>query len=229
MAMPNRLPISTPVWILRSSISVSAAKSVRIDTIIRCGKPLVFLLSLVPLSILILEALGVAGMSLGANAIEELLHRCGKWGLNFLMFTLMVTPLRRLTGWNSLIRWRRMLGLFAFFYICMHFTVYLVLDQTLDFDFIIEDIAERPYITLGFTAFLLLIPLAVTSTNKMMRRLGKRWQKLHRLVYVIATLGVIHFFWQVKKDETEPLYYTAALAFLLGYRIWYARRRRQKI
>ena len=226
--MPTRLLICTPVWIWRSFISVTAAKPALIDTIIRHGKPLVFLLGLVPLTILVFEALGVAGMSLGANAIEELLHRCGKWGLNFLMFTLMVTPLRRMTGWNGLIRWRRMLGLFAFFYICLHFTVYLVLDQTLDFEFILEDIAERPYITLGFTAFLMLISLAITSTNKMMRRLGKRWIKLHRLVYVIATLGVIHFFWQVKTDEIEPLYYVTVLAFLLGYRIWYARRRRQK-
>ena len=224
--MLTRLPVCTPVWISQSSTSVSLAKPALIDSIIRHGKPLVFLLCLVPLSILILEALGVAGMSLGANAIEELLHRLGKWGLNCLMFTLMVTPLRRMTGWNGLIRWRRMLGLFAFFYICLHFSVYLVLDQTLDFEFILEDIAERPYITLGFTALLMLIPLAITSTNKMIRRLGKRWIKLHKLVYVIATLGVIHFFWQVKTDETEPLYYTTVLAFLLGYRIWYARRQK---
>ena len=186
---------------------------------IRILKALVFLLCLVPLAKLVLEIFDVAGMSLGANPIEELIHRLGIWGLNFLLITLAVTPLRRLTGKSWLLRFRRMLGLFAFFYVLMHFLTYAGLDQRFDLPVIFEDIAERPFITVGFTAFLLLIPLAVTSTNAMMKRLGRRWQKLHRLVYVIAVLGVVHFYWQVKLDTLEPLIYAAILAALLGYRL----------
>ncbi len=179
-----------------------------------------FLVCLVPLAKLALETFGLAGLSLGANPIEALIHRFGIWGLNFLLITLAVTPLRRLTGWNWLIRFRRMLGLFAFFYVLMHFTTYAGLDQRFDLAVILEDIAERPYITVGFSALVLLIPLAVTSTNGMMKRLGRRWQKLHRLVYLIAILGVWHFFWQVKLDTLEPLIYAIILASLLGYRLW---------
>ena len=186
---------------------------------IRILKALVFLLCLVPLAKLALEIFGVAGMSLGANPIEELIHRLGIWGLNFLLITLAVTPLRRLTGKSWLLRFRRMLGLFAFFYVLMHFLTYAGLDQRFDLPVIFEDIAERPFITVGFTAFLLLIPLAATSTNAMMKRLGRRWQKLHRLVYVIAILGVVHFYWQVKLDTLEALVYAAILAALLGYRL----------
>ena len=186
---------------------------------IRILKFLVFLLCLVPLAKLALETFGVAGMSLGANPIEELIHRLGIWGLNFLLITLAVTPLRRLTGKSWLLRFRRMLGLFAFFYVLMHFLTYAGLDQRFDLSVIFEDIAERPFITVGFTAFLLLIPLAATSTNAMMKRLGRRWQKLHRLVYVIAILGVVHFYWQVKLDTLEALVYAAILAVLLGYRL----------
>jgi sulfoxide reductase heme-binding subunit YedZ len=189
--------------------------------VLRLLKTVVFIICLLPLGLLLLEAFGVFGWSLGANPIEELLHRCGKWGLNFLLITLAVTPLRLLTGLNWLLRFRRMLGLFAFFYVLLHFTVYLVLDQNLEFAYLIEDILERPYITLGVTGLLLLIPLAVTSTNKMMRRLGRRWQKLHRLIYLIAVLGVIHFFWQVKEDFLEPQIYAAILLSLLGYRVWF--------
>jgi sulfoxide reductase heme-binding subunit YedZ len=134
---------------------------------IRILKALLFLLCLVPLARLILEIFGVAGMSLGANPVEELIHRLGKWGLNFLLITLAVTPLRRLTGKSWLLRFRRMLGLFAFFYVLMHFLTYAGLDQRFDLTVIFEDVAERPYITVGFTALLLLIPLAVTSTNAM--------------------------------------------------------------
>ena len=187
---------------------------------IRGLKALLFLLCLVPLVKLALELFGVAGASLGANPVEELIHRFGIWGLNFLLITLAVTPLRFLTGRNWLIRFRRMLGLFAFFYILMHFLTYAGLDQRFDLAVILEDIAERPFITIGFIAFLLLMPLAVTSTNRMMKRLGRRWQKLHRLVYVIAVLGVWHFYWQVKLDTLEPVIYAAILAVLLGYRIW---------
>jgi len=187
---------------------------------IRGLKALAFFASLVPLGKLVLEAFGVAGMSLGANPVEELIHRLGLWGLNFLLITLAVTPLRRLTGWNWLIRFRRMFGLFAFFYVLMHFLTYAGIDQRFDLPAIFEDIAKRPFITIGFTAFLLLIPLALTSTNGMMKRLGGRWQKLHRLVYVIAILGVWHFYWQVKLDTLEPLIYIAILTVLLGYRAW---------
>jgi sulfoxide reductase heme-binding subunit YedZ len=186
---------------------------------IRILKVALFLLCLVPLAKLALETFGVAGMSLGANPIEELIHRLGKWGLNFLLITLAVTPLRRLTGKSWLLRFRRMLGLFAFFYLLLHFLTYAGLDQRFDLPVIFEDVVERPFITIGFTAFLLLIPLAVTSTNAMMKRLGRRWQKLHRLVYVIAILGVVHFYWQVKLDTLEPLIYAAILAVLLGYRL----------
>ena len=186
---------------------------------IRILKALLFLLCLVPLAKLTLETFGVAGMSLGANPVEELIHRFGIWGLNFLLITLAVTPLRRLTGIGWLLRFRRMLGLFAFFYVLMHFLTYAGLDQRFDLPLIFEDIVERPFITVGFTAFLLLIPLAVTSTNAMMKRLGRRWQKLHRLVYLIAILGVVHFYWQVKLDTLEPLIYAVILAALLGYRL----------
>lgn len=194
---------------------------------IRALKIAVFLFCLLPLGKLGLEIFSVAGMTLGANPIEELIHRLGKWGLNFLLITLAVTPLRRLSGLNWLIRLRRMLGLYAFFYLLMHFVVYAGLDQRFDVRFITEDIVERPYITLGMTALLLLIPLAATSTNGMMRRLGRRWQKLHRLVYPIAILGVWHFYWQVKQDTLEPLIYAGVLAVLLGNRVWWKWQRRR--
>ena len=186
---------------------------------IRVLKVMVFLLCLLPLGKLGLEILGLAGLSLGANPIEELIHRLGKWGLNFLLITLTVTPLRKLTGLNWLVRFRRMLGLFAFFYILMHFLTYAGLDQRFEISVIVEDIVERPYITLGISALLLLLPLAVTSTNGMMRRLGRRWQKLHRLIYLIAGLGVWHFYWQVKEDILEPSIYISIVVVLLGYRI----------
>ena len=189
----------------------------------RVVKPVVFLICLLPLAILLARAFSVADMGLGANPIEELLHELGRWGLKFLLLTLAVTPMRRWTGWNWLIRFRRMLGLFSFFYIVLHFTVYAVLDQGLDFSAIIEDVLKRPYITLGMAGLLMLIPLAVTSTRGMMRRLGKRWQKLHRLVYVIAIAGVWHFYWQVKLDTLDATLYALVLAGLLGARVYFAR------
>lgn len=189
-------------------------------------KPLVFAASLVPLVWIACGASGLFGVDLGADPVKKMLHFCGKTALNFLMLTLLVTPVRQLTGFTQLIRLRRMLGLFAFFYASLHFTIYLVLDQELNLRSAIADIAKRPYITIGFTALLLLIPLAATSTDKMMRRLGRRWQRLHRLVYAIAVLGVWHYYWQVKKDIREPLIYAGILAVLLGYR--YFKRRRQQ-
>jgi len=188
----------------------------------RLTKPVVFLLCLLPLTILLASAFSLAGLSLGANPIEELLHELGRWGLKFLLLTLTVTPLRRWTGWNWLIGYRRMLGLFAFLYIVLHFTVYAVLDQGLDIAAIIEDVLKRPYITLGMAGLLMMVPLAVTSTRGMMRRLGKRWQKLHRLVYVIAIVAVWHFYWQVKLDTLDPVVYASILAGLLAVRVYFA-------
>jgi len=192
----------------------------------RLTKPVLFLLCLLPLAFLLLRAFEVSGFGLGANPIEELLHELGRWGLKFLLLSLSITPLRRWTGWNWLLRFRRMLGLFAFFYIILHFLTYAVLDQGLDIAAIVEDVIKRPYITLGMTGLLFLIPLAVTSTKGMMRRLGKRWQKLHRLVYVIAIVGVWHFYWQVKLDTLEASMYALVLAVLLATRVYYLRKSR---
>jgi sulfoxide reductase heme-binding subunit YedZ len=192
-------------------------------------KPLVFAACLVPLAWLACGAFGWLGASLGPDPVKELEHECGKTALNLLLLTLAVTPVRELTGQPQLLRLRRMLGLFAFFYVLLHFTIYLVLDLELNFRTLGADIAKRPYITIGFTALLMLIPLAITSTNGMMRRLGRRWQSLHRLIYAIAILGVWHFYWQVKRDVREPLIYAAILGVLLGYRVVRARLRRRPV
>ena len=192
-------------------------------------KPLVFAACLLPFALVVGDAFEVTGR-LGANPIEEIMDRFGNWSLRFILITLAVTPLRRITGWNWLTRFRRMLGLFTFFYVLMHFLTWLVLDQGLLMSAILEDLVKRPFITIGFAALLLLLSLAVTSTNAMRRRLGRRWQQLHNLVYVIGILGVWHYWWQVKKDITEPLIYAAILAVLLGYRgtVTFSRRRRQR-
>lgn len=184
------------------------------------GKPLIFIVSLLPLAWLFWLTWQDR---LGVNPVETLSHRTGDWSLRFLLLTLAVTPLRRLTGWNGLIKFRRMLGLFAFFYVCLHFGVYLIFDQFFDWASIVEDVAKRPYITVGFAGWLLLIPLAVTSTNGMIKRLGRNWQRLHRLVYLIGTLGVLHYLWLVKADIAEPLLYGGILGVLLGYRLWWWR------
>ena len=186
-------------------------------------KPLVFVAGLAPLVWLACGAFGWFGASLGADPVKKLEHECGKTALNFLLITLAVTPVRNLLGLPQLLRLRRMLGLFAFFYAVTHFTVYLVLDLELNWSMLGADIVKRPYITIGFTALVLLVPLAATSTNGMMRRLGRRWTSLHRLVYVIAILGVWHFYWQVKRDVREPLLYAGILALLLLYRVVRAR------
>jgi methionine sulfoxide reductase heme-binding subunit len=179
-------------------------------------KVLLFVLCLVPLGQLAYAAF--AG-GLGANPIEFITRFTGSWALIILIASLAVTPLRRITGWNDLIKFRRMLGLFAFFYALLHFSTYFVLDHFFDFQAIGNDILKRPYVTAGFIAFVLLIPLALTSTAAMIRRLGKRWQQLHRLVYVAAIAGVIHFYWLVKADIRRPVQYGAVLALLLGYRL----------
>ena len=181
------------------------------------GKPVVFLFCLLPAVLVVTDAFELTGR-LGANPVEEILDRFGNWGLRMIMITLAVTPLRRITGWNWLARFRRMLGLFAFFYVLMHFLVWLVLDQGILMSAILEDLVERPFITIGFAALLFLIALAATSTAGMRRRLGRRWQTLHNAVYVIAILGVWHYWWQVKQDITEPLVYAVILAVLLGAR-----------
>ena len=189
---------------------------------------------LAPLGLLVLQGFGHAG-GLGANPVEQVLNVCGKTGLNVLMLTLSITPIRRSTGINKLISFRRLLGLFAFFYLSLHFLTYALLDLGLVFGLIepgtfdagvawrtlLEDIAERPYITVGFTALVLLIPLAITSTRALQRRLGRNWAKLHRLVYVVAVLGVVHYWWQVKSDTdiAQPLLYSFLLAVLLGVRL----------
>jgi methionine sulfoxide reductase heme-binding subunit len=181
-------------------------------------KAAVFLLALLPLLNLVLKAYQD---NLGANPIEKITRTTGYWTLVFLLITLSATPLRRLFGWFWPIRLRRMLGLFAFFYGCLHFSTYLVLDQFFDWDAIIKDIAKRPYITVGLPSFLAMIPLAITSTDAMLRRLGKHWKPLHRLVYVCAMGGVVHFWWLVKKDLSQPIIFAVLLGFLLAFRLGY--------
>ncbi|WP_455374695.1 sulfite oxidase heme-binding subunit YedZ [Kaarinaea lacus] len=162
--------------------------------------------------------------ALGANPIEKITHRTGDWSLRFLLITLTITPLRKIFGWKQLVRLRRMFGLFAFFYVCIHFSIYIVFDHFFDVNEIAKDIVKRPYVTVGFTAFLLLIPLAITSTNKMMKRLGKSWKQLHQLVYVIAVLGILHYLWLVKADVLQPVIHAIILLILLSVRVWYQRR-----
>jgi sulfoxide reductase heme-binding subunit YedZ len=156
---------------------------------------------------------------LAAEPIKDLTHRTGTWGITLITATLAVTPLRRATGWNRLQSYRRMLGLFAFTYLALHFLVYLVLDQFFDWHTIAKDIVKRPYITVGFTGLMLMVPLAVTSTRGWVRRLGKRWVSLHALLYVTALAGIVHFTWSQKKDITRPTRYAAVLVVLLGARL----------
>jgi sulfoxide reductase heme-binding subunit YedZ len=183
-------------------------------------KPLIWLACLTPMALILLGGFGLANVNLSADPIRETLHRLGKTALNLLLITLCVTPLQQLLRQPQLLRVRRLLGLFAFFYALLHFTVFAVLDLRLDVSRIASEIVKRPYILLGALALLSLVPLAVTSTQKMMRRLGRRWAQLHRLIYPIALLAIWHFWWQVKADLTEPLFYSAILAVLLGYRGW---------
>lgn len=184
----------------------------------RVLKPAVFGIALLPFLLLLSAAMTGA---LSANPIDAITDDTGRWALRFLIMTLAITPLRRLTGWNALIRFRRMLGLYAFFYATLHFLTYFVLDEFFDIRQIAVDLTRRPFITVGFTAFVLLIPLAVTSTAGMIRRLGgKRWQLLHRFVYVSALGGVVHYLWLVKADIQRPLIYGGVLTVLLTYRLW---------
>ena len=189
-------------------------------------KTTLFVLCLVPLAHLIW---GVANDALGANPVEAVTHSTGWWTLFLLCATLGVTPLRRATGANWLLKLRRMLGLYAFFYAALHFLTYVWLDQWFDIVAIAADVLKRPYITVGFTAFLLLVPLAATSTDAMQRRLGRKWQRVHRFIYLIAVFGVLHFWWLVKRDITEPALFALVLAGLLGARLYWLVRRRARV
>lgn len=179
-------------------------------------KPLVFIACLSPLALLIA---GLLQDSLGANPIEELTRRSGEWALRFLLFTLSMTPIQRLFKQAWPIKLRRMLGLYTFFYACVHLLTYIWLDQFFDWGEIFTDILKRPFILVGMLAFLLLVPLAATSTHAMIRRLGRLWKRLHQLVYVISGLGVLHFFMLVKKDLFTPSIYLVILMILLGIRL----------
>jgi len=182
----------------------------------RIFKPALFIVSLLPFAYLVF---GAFTDSLGTNPVETLTHETGEWGLRFLLITLAITPLRRLTGKPGLVRLRRMLGLFAFFYATLHFITYIWLDQFFDWMEILADIPKRPFITVGFVAFVLLIPLAVTSTKAMQRRLKKNWQRLHRLVYIIPVLVIVHFIWSLKADYLEPTIYTLVFIVLMLARL----------
>ncbi|WP_255988119.1 sulfite oxidase heme-binding subunit YedZ [Chitinolyticbacter albus] len=183
------------------------------NTLPRWLKPALFVACLAPLvwtGIFVLQAV---------NPVEYITHQTGTWALVYLLATLAITPLRQISGWNPLIRLRRMLGLYAFCYVCLHFTTWFALDHGFDAAAMWHDVVKRPFITVGFTAFTLLIPLAATSTDAMMRRLKRNWGRLHALVYPIAILGVLHYWWLVKRDVTEPAMYAAVLIVLLGWRI----------
>ena len=180
------------------------------------AKPVAHLLCLTPLCLLLVAAFNDA---LGANPVEKLTHETGDWTLRLLMITLSLSPLRQWTGLTTWIRFRRTIGLYSYFYCCCHFSIWFIADHSLDPGSMIEDIVKRPYITLGFSAFLLLLPLAVTSNQAMIRRLGKKWKSLHQLVYLVLVLGVLHFIWQVKADYLEPGIYAIIAMILLIHRV----------
>jgi methionine sulfoxide reductase heme-binding subunit len=196
----------------------------RAAVVTRVIKPVLYLAAILPLAWMLFALF--SGLVTG-DQVKFMQHVTGDTILTCLMLTLAVTPLRRLTGWNEIIRVRRLIGLTAFWYACLHLTTYLVFDQSLSVSEIVKDIMEHPWVLVGFAAFLCLVPLAITSTAGWVRRLGgKRWQRLHRLVYVAAAAGVLHYLWLVKKDVTAPLTYGAVLAVLLGSRAWLAWERR---
>jgi len=176
----------------------------------------VFLLCLTPFAWLVTRTL--TGR-LGINPVEDLELTTGIWALRFLVLTLAVTPILRVTGWNRIIQYRRMLGLFAFFYVCVHFLIYVAVDQFFAWSLIIKDVAKRPFITMGFTAFVLMIPLALTSTKGWIRRLGRKWQMLHRLIYISGVCAAIHYLWKVKVIIGSPVYYAAMIGILLTFRL----------
>lgn len=181
---------------------------------------------LTPFILLVLNAIN---NNLGTNPVETLTHETGEWALRFLLITLAVTPIRRLTHAHWLIKLRRMLGLFVFFYVLLHFTTYIWLDQFFDWQEILVDIPKRPFITIGFVSFVLLVPLAITSTNTMQRRLKKKWVTIHKLVYVIPVLVIIHFIWSLKADYSEPIVYALILSGLMLVRVYYSRKKASKV
>ena len=182
-------------------------------------KPTVFLICLLPLILVLSDLFEISG-TLGANPIENIQDRFCIWGLRFIVILLMISPLKKITGIIWLIQFRRMIGLFAFFYVLMHFLVWLLLEQSLLMPAIIEDVTKRPFITIGFIALLILSILASTSTSNIRRSMGRKWDKLHQSVYLASILGIWHFWWQVKKDITEPLIYAVIIFILLTYRLW---------
>lgn len=185
---------------------------------VKPAKVAVFLLCLAPFAWLAVRTL--TGR-LGINPVEDLELTTGLWALRFLILTLAVTPIRRLTGWNRIIQYRRMLGLFTFFYVCVHFAIYIGIDESFAFDAITKDVVKRPFITMGFTAFVLMIPLALTSTKGWIRRLGRKWQLLHRLIYISGICAAIHYLWKVKVMIGSPVYYALVIGILLGFRaLW---------
>ena len=191
----------------------------------RIGKPVIFAACLVPFSLLVADILQGR---LGANPIEEITHRTGDWTLIFLLVTLGVSPVRRLTGWGVVVQFRRMLGLFAFSYGLVHFSIFVVFDHFFDLAAILEDIVKRPYVTVGFASLMLLVPLAITSTKGWVKRLGgRRWNRLHRLVYVTAAGGVLHYLWLVKADTRRPIVFGLVLVALLAARLWRPKKRRR--
>ena len=189
-------------------------------------KPIVFLICLLPIILVLTDLFEISG-TLGANPIENIQDRFGIWGLRFIVILLMISPLKKITGNIWLIQFRRMIGLFAFFYVLMHFSVWLILEQSLLMPAILEDVIKRPFITIGFIALLILLILASTSTSKIRRSMGKKWDKLHQSVYLASILGIWHFWWQVKKDITEPLIYAVIIFILLTYRLWNKYRKTQ--
>ncbi len=186
-----------------------------------------FVVALAPLGSLVLRAFGVAGLTLGANPVSALTDSLGLWALRLLLVTLALTPLRRLTGVADWIRLRRMFGLYAFFYASLHVTMYFLVDQRFAVAVLVEDVVKRPWVTLGFTAYLILLALALTSTGRAMRLLGRHWQRLHYAVYAAALGGCWHYYWQVKRDVTAPLAYAGVFTLLMALRVVHTARRRR--
>lgn len=192
----------------------------------RLPKVLIFSAALIPAGLL---TYGIFTDGLGANPAEALQTQTGIWALRFMVLTLAVTPVRRLTKWNPIIQYRRMLGLFTFFYAFLHLLTYAVLDRYFDFAGVFEDVAKRPFITAGMIAFVLMVPLAITSTKGWIRRLGRRWQVLHRLIYLSAIAAAVHYLWKVKIISGSPVYYALLIGALLAFRVvWQIRTRRPK-
>lgn len=199
------------------------SRTPRASSKLRLDKPIAWVLCALPLATIVARAFGLGGLSLGPNPVEALIHALGSWGLRLLLITLCVRPVATLWRKPRVLRLRRLLGLWAFTYLVLHFLAWLGIDQGFDAHHVLADIAKRPYITVGFTALVLLVPLAVTSTDRWMRRLGRRWHSLHRLIYVAVLLGGLHFLWLVKADWREPALYLGIYALLMLWR-WSVRR-----